>query len=388
MGLSGNITCTKRSIKSRGNHKVAIIKDGRKEKTAKVQNKRKMDKKILFQCDYNEGAHHKILERLVATNMEQTVGYGEDAYCAQAADKIRKECGNEELAVHFLVGGTQTNVTVIDTALRSHQGVLCAVTGHINVHETGAVEACGHKVLGLPGEDGKITAKQVEEAYQAHVQCDSFEHMVQPKMVYISNPTELGTIYSKAELTELSQCCQRNGLYLFMDGARLGYGLMAPDNDLTLEDIAELCDVFYIGGTKVGALFGEAVVIRNEELKKDFRYFLKQKGGMLAKGRLLGIQFDTLFTDNLYWKLSEQAIQMAEKLREAFSKKGYSYLVPNRTNQIFVIMPDEHLEKLAEGYGYCYDHRVDEKHSAVRFCTSWATTAENVDALISAIQKL
>ena len=347
-----------------------------------------MSKKILFQCDYNEGAHPKVLERLVTTNMEQTVGYGEDAYCAAAAEKLRKECGDVALAIHFLVGGTQTNMTVIDAALRSHQGVLCADTGHINVHETGAVESCGHKVLGLKSEDGKLTAKQVEEAYMGHVHNDSFEHMVQPKLVYISNPTELGTIYSKAELTALSEVCRRNGLYLFMDGARLGYGLMAPDNDLTLADIAALCDVFYIGGTKVGALFGEAVVIRNESLKQDFRYFIKQKGGMLAKGRLLGLQFDALFTDNLYFEISKHAINMAERLRSAFEEKGYPYLVPNRTNQIFVIMPDEHLERLASDFGFSYDHRVDEKHSAVRFCTSWATTEENLEALLKCLQEL
>ena len=347
-----------------------------------------MNNKILFQCDYNEGAHPKVLECLVATNMEQTVGYGEDAYCAAAAEKIRKACKDDSLAVHFLVGGTQTNMTVIDTALRSYQGVLCAVTGHINVHETGAVESCGHKVLGLPSADGKITAAQVEEAYREHVNNDSFEHMVQPKMVYISNPTELGTIYSKAELAALSEVCRKNGLYLFMDGARLGYGLMAPDNDLTLPDIAALCDVFYIGGTKVGALFGEAVVISNEELKQDFRYFIKQKGGMLAKGRLLGVQFDALFTDDLYFEISKHAIDSAEKLRSAFEEKGYPYLVPNRTNQIFVIMPDEALDKLAENYGFCYDHRVDETHSAVRFCTSWATKEENLDALIESVRAL
>ncbi len=347
-----------------------------------------MKKKILFQCDYNEGAHPKILEKLIATNMEQTVGYGEDVYCAAAAEKIRKECGNDSLAVHFLVGGTQTNVTVIDSALRSYQGVLCAVSGHINVHETGAVEACGHKVIGLPSEDGKITGEQVEEAYNWHVHNESFEHMIQPKVVYISNPTELGTIYTKTELTALSEVCRKNGLYLFMDGARLGYGLVAPDNDLTLADIASLCDVFYIGGTKGGALFGEAVVIQNEALKCDFRYYMKQKGGMLAKGRLLGIQFDALFTDNLYFEISRHAITMAEKLRGAFEEKGYSYLVSNRTNQIFVILPDTALDKLAENYSYSYDHRVDATHSAVRFCTSWATREENVDALIESIRGL
>lgn len=347
-----------------------------------------MSEKILFQCDYNEGAHPKVLERLIATNMEQTVGYGEDPYCSAAAAKIREKCGNENLAVHFLVGGTQTNMTVIDAALRSHQGVLCANTGHINVHETGAVEACGHKVLGLPSADGKITAMQVEEAYQNHVNSDSFEHTVQPKMVYISHPTELGTIYSKAELTALSKVCRERGFYLFMDGARLGYGLAAPDNDLTMADIAELCDVFYIGGTKVGALFGEAVVISNAELKLDFRYHIKQKGGMLAKGRLLGLQFDALFTDGLYEEISAHAITLAEKLRAAFEAKGYSYLVPNRTNQIFVILPDAALDKLSGKFGFCYDSRIDETHSAVRFCTSWATKEENVEALIDALKEL
>ena len=223
-----------------------------------------------------------MLERLVQTNMEQTPGYSEDKYCEEARKKIRKACGDDSLAVHFLVGGTQTNVTVINAALRRHQGVLCAVTGHINVHETGAVEACGHKVLGLESPDGKITAAQVAEAYEAHIHNGSFEHMVQPKMVYISNPTEVGTIYSKAELTALSETCHKYGLYLFLDGARLGYGLAAPDNDLTLPDIAALCDVFYIGGTKVGALFGEAVVIKNPELAQDFRYLIKQNGGPVS----------------------------------------------------------------------------------------------------------
>lgn len=344
--------------------------------------------KVLFQCDYNEGAHPKILERLIATNMEQTVGYSEDPYCAQAAEKIRRVCGDESLAVHFLVGGTQTNMTVIDTALRSYQGVLCANTGHINVHETGAVESCGHKVLGLPSQDGKITASQVKSACEAHANSGSHEHEVQPKMVYISNPTELGTIYSKAELEEISKACHECGLYLFLDGARLGYGLMAPDNDLTMQDIAALCDVFYIGGTKVGALFGEAVVIRNEDLKKDFRYFIKQKGGMLAKGRLLGIQFDSLFTDNLYFEISGHAIAMAEKIRTVFEEKGYSYLVPNRTNQIFVIMSDADLEKLGTQFGFDENGRVDETHRAVRFCTSWATKEENVEALMTAIDRL
>lgn len=343
---------------------------------------------VLFQCDYNEGAHPRILERLINTNMEQTVGYSEDEYCESARAAIRKKCEDESLAVHFLVGGTQANLTVIDAALRSHQGVLCADSGHINVHETGAVEACGHKVLGLSSDDGKITAAQVEEAYNAHVRDSSFEHMVQPKMVYISNPTELGTIYSKKELKAIYEICQKYGLYLFMDGARLGYGLAAPDNDLTFADIAENTDVFYIGGTKVGALFGEAVVISNEALKQDFRYLIKQRGGMLAKGRLLGIQFEELMKDGLYEEISAHAIALAEKLRCAFEKKGYSYLVPNRTNQIFVIVPDEVLEKIKGEIGYSYQQRIDETHSAVRFCTSWATKEENVDYLIDKLSEV
>lgn len=343
---------------------------------------------VLFQCDYTEGAHPKLMERLLETNMEQCSGYGEDDYCRSAADKIRALCMDESLAVHFLVGGTQTNMTVIDAALRSHQGVLCAQTGHINVHETGAVESCGHKVMPLPGKDGKISAAQVEEAYWAHKNNESYEHMVQPKMVYISNPTELGTIYSKEELSDLYRVCQKCGLFLFMDGARLGYGLMACDNDLTLADIAANTDVFYIGGTKVGALFGEAVVISNPMLKEDFRYIMKQKGGMLAKGRLLGVQFDTLFTDRLYFDIAGHGVQMAEKLREAFVQKGYELVAPNHTNQIFVKIPDVHLEQIKQEFGYCYDCHADESHSVVRFCTGWATNEAHVEELISMIDSL
>lgn len=342
---------------------------------------------ILFQCDYNEGAHPKVMQRLLETNMEQTPGYGEDDYCRNAADKIRKACEDESLAVHFLVGGTQTNMTVIDAALRSYQGVICADTGHINVHETGAVESCGHKVLALPGKDGKLSAAQVEEAYLAHARNESFEHMVQPKMVYVSNPTELGTIYYKEELRKLYEVCRKYGLYLFADGARLGYGLAAADNDLTLADIARYTDVFYIGGTKVGALFGEAVVIGNDALKEDFRYLIKQKGGMLAKGRLLGIQFDTLFTDDLYGEISTRAVALADKLRTAMTERGFELVAPNHTNQIFAVMPDALLDELRANFGFSYDRRADAEHSVVRFCTSWATREEDVDALIAAFRE-
>ena len=343
---------------------------------------------ILFQCDYNEGAHPKVMEKLMETNLEQTVGYEEDEHCARAAALIRKACGDDSLAVHFLVGGTQANMTVIAAALRPHQGVIAAQTGHINGHETGAVEATGHKVLALPQKDGKISASQVKDLCEAHLNDASFEHTVQPKMVYISNPTEYGTLYTRKELEALHEVCRRYGLYLFLDGARLGYGLAAADNELDLPMIAACCDVFYIGGTKVGALFGEAVVMSNDELKKDFRYLIKQKGGMLAKGRLLGVQFEALFEDGLYMEISRHADRLADKLREAFTQAGFPFLVENQTNQIFPVIPDSVLKKLGENYGYTYQERVDETHSAVRFCTSWATKEDNIDRLIADLKRL
>ena len=341
---------------------------------------------IYFNNDYSEGCHSCVLEKLIATNMEQTPGYGEDHYCREAADHIRRICENDSLSVHFLVGGTQTNMTVIAAALRPHQGVLCAESGHIHVHETGAVESTGHKVLSLPSSDGKITAQQIEKAVTAHYADGSFEHIVQPKMVYISNPTELGTIYSKAELTAISAVCRAHKLYLFLDGARLGYGLTAKGNDLTMADIARLCDVFYIGGTKVGALFGEAVVFSNLELSQDFRYLIKQRGGMLAKGRLLGVQFSALLEDGLYFEISKKANTLADRIRDTLDSLGYPYLVPGVTNQIFPILPDAVLEKLAKEFSFSEQERVDETHRAIRFCTSWATTEENVTALCEALR--
>ena len=343
---------------------------------------------VYFHNDYSEGCHEKVLQRLIETNMEQTDGYGMDAYCASAAAKIKACCGREDIDVHFLVGGTQTNLTVIDAALRPHQGALCAVSGHINVHETGAVEATGHKVLALPSDDAKITAEQVEAAVGAHRNDDSFEHMVQPKLVYISNPSELGTLYSLEELEALSRVCRENGLYLFLDGARMGYGLAAADYDVTLADIARLCDVFYIGGTKVGALFGEAVVISNPALKADFRYIIKQHGGMLAKGRLLGVQFDALFTDNLYFEISAHAVKMADRIRACFDSLGVRYLVPGVTNQIFPVLSDELLTQLCKNFMFTEMGRVDENSRCVRFCTSWATKEENVDALCAELVRL
>lgn len=343
---------------------------------------------IYFNNDYSEGCHEKVMERLLATNMVQTPGYGEDAYCAAAAAKIRKKCGREDVAVHFLVGGTQTNMTVIDAALRPHQGALGADTAHINVHETGAVEATGHKVLWVPHHDGKITAQQVEDTVREHYASTSFEHTVQPKLVYISTPTELGTLYTKAELESLSAVCRTHGLYLFVDGARLGYGLAAPGNDVTMEDLANLCDVFYIGGTKVGALFGEAVVITNPALQEDFRYLIKQHGGMLAKGRLLGVQFDALMEDDLYEKISAHANRLADKLRHCLKELGVPFLVENTTNQLFPVLPDGVLDALAEDFVFSEQERVDETHRAVRFCTSWATKEESVDALCIRLRQL
>ena len=341
-----------------------------------------------FNNDYSEGCHEKVLSALTATNMVQTPGYGVDSYCAKAAEKIRELCGRQDLAVHFLVGGTQANLTVIDAALRPHQGALCAVSGHIHVHETGAVEATGHKVLALPSVDGKVTAAQVESYVAAHRADASFEHIVQPKLVYISNPTELGTLYTLSELEALSDTCHRLGLYLFLDGARLGYGLAAKGNDVTMKDIARLCDVFYIGGTKVGALFGEAVVIGNPAIAEDFRYLIKQHGGMLAKGRLLGVQFDALMTDNLYFDIAAHADGLADQLRAVFSELGYPLLVPGITNQVFPILPDTVLAELSKNFVFCEQERVDENHRAVRFCTSWATRQEAVDALCSELRRL
>ncbi|MBP3684771.1 MAG: low specificity L-threonine aldolase [Oscillospiraceae bacterium] len=343
---------------------------------------------IYFNNDYSEGCHQKVLDALIATNMVQTLGYGEDEYCAAAAAKIKDLCGREDVAVHFLVGGTQTNLTVIDAALRPHQGALCPVGGHINVHETGAVEATGHKVLTVPSDDGKITAEQVRQVVNAHRADSSFEHMVQPKLVYISNPTEYGTLYSLSELEALAAVCKELGLYLFLDGARLGYGLMAAGYNVTMADIARLTDVFYIGGTKVGALFGEAVVITNEDLKVDFRYLIKQHGGMLAKGRLLGVQFDALMTDNLYFDIAAHAVKLADQLRAAFDEMGVAYLVPGITNQVFPILSDRLLEELSKEFCFTEMERVSETHRAVRFCTSWATSQGNVDKLCNKLREL
>ena len=342
----------------------------------------------LFHNDYNEICHPAVLEKLQELSERQMAGYGEDECCKAAADRIRQLCDKQNVGVHFLVGGTQANLTVIAAALRPHQAALGAVSAHINVHETGAIEATGHKVVGLDSSDGKITAQQVADAVEGHWADESHEHIPQPKLVYISHPTEFGTTYSLEELTELSKTCKKYGLYLFVDGARLGYGLMAEDSDVTLADLAALTDVFYIGGTKVGAMFGEAVVIANPLIDEDFRYLIKQRGGMLAKGWLLGAQFEALLENDLYFEISRHANRLADQIRAVLAKKGFPLIVESKTNQIFVILPDSALEKLGKDFTFAYWNRVDKNHSEVRFCTSWATKQENVDMLCAAIESL
>ncbi len=335
-----------------------------------------------FDCDYMEGAHPLILERLLQTNLEQTPGYGCDIYTQRAKEKIRQACNCPEAAVHFLVGGTQTNATVIDGLLRTYEGVLAAETGHINVHESGAIEASGHKVLTLPQTDGKVQAEDVDRYITSFYQDATYEHMVAPGMLYISFPTEYGTLYSRKELEALSETCHRHHIPLFIDGARMGYGLTATPADVTLEDIARWSDVFYIGGTKVGALFGEAVVVTNPRLLTHFFPIIKQHGALLAKGRLLGIQFDTLFTDGLYFRIARHANDMAEKLKKGFTDRHYRFFMDSPTNQQFVILDNRQKEELHRHATFETWAVIDESHSAVRFATSWATREEDVDALI------
>lgn len=342
----------------------------------------------LFHNDYNEICHPVVLDKMQKNVGCQIPGYGEDDVCKNAADLIRKVCEDESLAVHFLVGGTQANLIVISAALRSYQAALGAHSAHINVHETGAVEATGHKVLALPSADGKITAQQIQQTMDAHRADEAREHNVQPKLVYISNPTELGTIYSLQELENLSAVCKQYNLYLFVDGARLGYGLAAVGNDISFKDLARLTDVFYIGGTKVGAAFGEAVVISNPVLAEDFRYIIKQRGAMLAKGWLLGLQFEALFEDDLYMKISEHADRMADRIRNTLQKLKYPMLIDGVTNQIFPILPDTMLDRLKQNFTFTEQQRVDSEHRAVRFCTSWATKDEAVNALCAELEKL
>lgn len=334
-----------------------------------------------FTNDYSEGAHPRILEAMLECNLVQNTGYSMDSHTAHAKELIREEIGCPDADIHIIVGGTQTNLITISTALRPYQAVISAATGHINVHETGAIEATGHKVLAMPTEDGKLTPALVLEAAAAHTD----EHMVQPKMVYISNSTEIGTQYTKAELEALHHVCRQKGLYLFMDGARMGAALTSPINDLTLKDIARLTDVFYIGGTKNGALFGEALVILHEDLKPDFRFMIKQRGAMLAKGWLLGIQFEQLFQNNLFYDLAAHSNRMAAKIKKALLEKGYTLASDSSTNQLFPIFTNEMVERLAKDFSFNVDRKIDETHTSIRFVTSWATTEESVEALIKTL---
>lgn len=341
-----------------------------------------------FHNDYNQMCHRVILQKLQAISGEAVSGYGTDIYCKNAEDKVRKLCNNQALSVHFLVGGTQANLTVIAAALRPHQAAVCAISGHINVHETGAVEATGHKVIGLPTADGKITAQQVEQVAQNHLRDGDREHIAQPKLVYISNSTEYGTVYTLEELENLSGICKKYGYYLFLDGARLGYALASAGNDVTLADLARLCDVFYIGMTKCGAMFGEAVVITNPTLDEDFRYIMKQRGGMLAKGWLIGAQFEALFEDDLYFRIAAHADLYAGVLQQALVEKGYTLYMPCSTNQVFPVMPVEVLAELEKHITFMPMEFVDDTHRVIRLCTSWATTREDMEYLCEIIRKL
>lgn len=335
---------------------------------------------ISFENDYIQGAHPEVLKRLTETNLEPLSGYGADPYCESAREKIRRECGCPEAEIHFLVGGTQTNAVVIDAMLKGYEGVVAADTGHVAVHEAGAVEYTGHKVLTIPHHSGKIDPGELKEYLEGFYQDANHEHMVFPGMVYLSHPTELGTLYSRKELEEISQICREYEIPLFLDGARLGYGLMSSDTDVTLQDVAQLCDVFYIGGTKVGALCGEAVVFP-EKAPRHFLTSVKQHGALLAKGRLLGIQFDTLFTDNLYFDISRHAIERAEELKRVLQEKGCTFAWESPTNQQFVILEDSTVRRLKEHVVFSFWEKADETHTVVRFVTSWATRKEEIEEL-------
>lgn len=337
---------------------------------------------LSFECDYSEGAHPKVLEQLLKTNMEQLSGYGCDIYCDLAKEKIKKACHCPDGEVFFLVGGTQTNQVVIDSMLRQYEGVVAASTGHVSVHEAGAIEACGHKVLTLPEHQGKIDALELADLLKKFWEDENHEHMVFPGMVYISHPTEYGTLYTKEELEKLSGVCREYHIPLYMDGARLGYGLMSSETDVTLPVIAECCDVFYIGGTKVGALCGEAVVFTKKNMPAHFLTIVKQHGALLAKGRLLGIQFDALFTDELYFQISRHAIEMAEYMRAGFHKKGLSFYLESPTNQQFLILENSKMEELQRKVRFSFWEKLDDTHTVVRFATSWATQKESIDQLL------
>ncbi|AWI04734.1 threonine aldolase family protein [Clostridium drakei] len=336
-----------------------------------------------FKNDYSEGTHERILNALIKSNLEQTEGYGEDIYTKKAVELIKERIGHEDADIHLFVGGTQTNLTAISAFLRPHEAAIAANTGHILVHETGAIEATGHKVISIKVSDGKLRPKDIKPVLEAHTD----EHMVKPKMVYISNPTEIGSIYSKNELELLSEFCRENKLILYVDGARLGSALCSEENDLELSDLGRLVDAFYIGGTKNGALMGEALVICNDFLKEDFRFHIKQKGALFAKGRLLGIQFLELFKDDLYFDLARHANAMAKLLKEEIIAAGYKFLIDSPSNQIFPILPNKLIEKLQDKYSFAIWEKFDQDSSVIRLVTSWATKEEKVLEFIEDLKK-
>ena len=339
---------------------------------------------ISFRNDYSEGAHPKVLEALSRSNFDTTCGYSMDKYCSQAADTVRKLTACPDADVHFLTGGTLANTIVISRALRPWEGVIAAETGHINVHETGSIESAGHKVCSIPAPDGKLTPQLVREVMRIHVN-GTDEHMVKPGMVYISDATELGTIYKKEELSALHDVCREFGLYLFLDGARLPAALVAEGNDLDIMDFGKYCDAFYIGGTKNGLLFGEALVITNDSLKPHFRNMIKQRGGMFAKGFLFGTQFKAYFEDDLWLTMARHAVTQAQRIQKAAAEKGYSLYAVSPTNQVFLVLSHAQIERLKQNFAFELNGRVDEDHEAARFVCSWATKPEAVDALIAAL---
>ena len=341
--------------------------------------------KLSFASDYMEGAHPAIIQRLVQTNMEQTSGYGTDEYCERARSLIRKACECPEAAVHFLVGGTQTNATVIDALLNRYEGVIAAETGHIAVHEAGAIEFGGHKVLPLACGKGKITAASVKRYLRDFYEDGNYEHMVHPGMVYISQPTEYGTLYTKQEMSAINAVCREYHIPLYVDGARLAYALACKENDVTLADLATLCDAFYIGGTKCGAIFGEAVVIPDPKRSPHFFTIMKQHGALLAKGRLLGIQFETLFTDDLYLHIGETAIRAADTIRAFLASHGYEQYFTAPTNQIFIVLDNTRYAELSKKITFGFWEKKDDSHTVVRIATDWATTQENVEKLLQAL---
>ena len=343
--------------------------------------------KLSFASDYMEGAHPAILQRLAETNLLQSAGYGCDEFSEAARRKVRTACKAPEADVYFLVGGTQANATVIGALLKSYQGVLAPASAHINVHEAGAIELGGHRVIALPHTDGKLSAETVLAALAAYDEDETREHTVMPGMVYISQPTETGMLYSLAELQAISDVCRMYGLPLYVDGARLAYALACPENDVTLADLARLCDVFYIGGTKCGALFGEAVVIPQHGFIPHFFSIIKQHGALLAKGRIAALQFDALFTDGLYDRIGRTAIEAAGRIRAALREAGYAEAYPSPTNQIFVLLDKEKARRIAERVELSFSENVDETHCVIRFVTSWATTEENVDRLIRVLKE-